>query len=731
MQRGPMQNTMKSRMLPNRCRRLVARLMVCASVAMLPVAFAASPEALPQDCRRIAAIALPDAATCERRFGATRVTDAAERFRTEADARIRAGDFDTSRIALNCAQAFVAEDDWRGHYETLRRYGVLEYRRERIPDALIGFECALAIAERREDRAGIAKQTKNIGAALLRLGDYRGAQRSLERSLAIQRADSNPAIGSALNNLADMYREQDDITNALRYYHEALNSYRRQGDDIEATHTLETMSVIALDRGDTATAIGLLNTALREYRAAGHRSYQLRVYAGLARAALLEGDVRAARRWSADGLALAAELGLTVPAHLHLQTARIERAEGRSADAATRLQAALATLPPTDPDRIALLEEQGLALADIGEYPQAIAALRDANRVERRDAQARFDRQIGWQRSRFEAGERERTIATLKHENRQRELSLWLMAVSALALLLMTSMFLLRRQQHARIAEAARRARDEEALERYRREAEALQVDRRLLRTLLATRENAMCMLDINGDVLVANEKACALLQMDEAALLGAAFAARLDARDRAAWSIALDSMDEMRSFRLRAMTCKGIAIEADIAQWDQDGGVLMLELRVAAAIHPDEQAETTPVETAPTEDSSERPQETEMSDAQTASESHANQRYRRDLVELMLAAVEDWERGTGSNRIELAERSRIWRVNIDDGRLRARVMERYLTLSKLPRNPRWRDVLRTAYYVLGHCPLDTDTRARLQALLDTVLAHHRRSALQ
>ena len=46
--------------------------------------------------------------------------------------------------------------------------------------------------------------------------------------------------------------------------------------------------------------------------------------------------------------------------------------------------------------------------------------------------------------------------------------------------------------------------------------------------------------------------------------------------------------------------------------------------------------------------------------------------RFRRELVELMLALVEAWERSTGHNRIELAERSRIWRVNIDDGRLRA-----------------------------------------------------------
>ncbi|NNC24575.1 tetratricopeptide repeat protein, partial [Salinisphaera sp. USBA-960] len=73
----------------------------------------------------------------------------------------------------------------------------------------------------------------------------------------------------------------------------------------------------------------------------------------------------------------------------------------------------------------------------------------------------------------------------------------------------------------------------------------------------------------------------------------------------------------------------------------------------------------------------------------------------------------------------------RIWRVNIDDGRLRARALERYLAVSRLPRNPRWRDVLRSAYFVLGKCDgLSADARAELQARIDTVLAYTRRDAL-
>jgi two-component system, sensor histidine kinase ChiS len=104
---------------------------------------------------------------------------------------------------------------------------------------------------------------------------------------------------------------------------------------------------------------------------------------------------------------------------------------------------------------------------------------------------------------------------------------------------------------------------------------------------------------------------------------------------------------------------------------------------------------------------------------------------FRRALVELMLTLVETWERTTRTSRLELAEKSRIWRVNIDDGRLRARAMERYLSLAKMPRNPRWRDVLRTAYFVLGQCEsMPERSRDELQRKVDAVLAYTKRDAL-
>ncbi|MGO4775946.1 hypothetical protein AB4084_10655, partial [Lysobacter sp. 2RAB21] len=201
----------------------------------------------------------------------------------------------------------------------------------------------------------------------------------------------------------------------------------------------------------------------------------------------------------------------------------------------------------------------------------------------------------------------------------------------------------------------------------------------------------------------------------------------------RAALSSALERMEDSAAQRLEIPAREGAPLLAKLEPWSGgDGLVLLAPL--------DREAVATPVVADAGVD---RPEDTfAETDAALAAdhiheagddggESSMRDAFRRTLVELMLASVDAWERATGTGRLEFAEKSRIWRVNIDDGRLRARALERYLSLSKLPRNPRWRDVLRSAYFVLGRGEeLPAETRAVLQSRVDAVLAYTRRDAL-
>jgi len=101
----------------------------------------------------------------------------------------------------------------------------------------------------------------------------------------------------------------------------------------------------------------------------------------------------------------------------------------------------------------------------------------------------------------------------------------------------------------------------------------------------------------------------------------------------------------------------------------------------------------------------------------------------RRLLVELTFDMVESWER-SGGTRIGLAEQTGVWRVTDDDGRLRIRSLERYLSVARLPQRPRWGDVLRAAQFVQAHPSVTDADRARLAGLIERLRDYLRRHAL-
>ena len=676
---------------------------------------------------------LPDSAVCLARAGVVASPGAGDDERiletlfAHEKERMAASRFDEAESTLDCVEAMIAGsgDNGGGHqtvrYELVRRRGILDYRRERIPEALSRFECALSLSKGREDRVAIARDLKNVGTALRRLGDFHGALRASIESLEIQRA-SGEVAGAVLSNIADIYRGLDEPDEAMRYYNEAYAVLRQRGDRVEAAHVLETMSAVDLDRGVSQQAASWLQQALRTYRESGNRAYEVRVYAGLARAALASGEIAQARDFSASALAVAAEHDLPLPASLQLQTARVERLSGHADAAAARLRDALGGLAEDDAERAALLEELAASQEAMGDRGAAIATLRRAHAEQVALARAQHDRQLGWLRTRFETAERDRTIAALETENRlrraelrQRTLLLWLTIAIASAVGLGLWMLLQHRRQRERLQEEARRVRQEEELARYRREADALAEDRSLLQALLDSRDDAVCMLDAEGQVLAANRAACRSLGAGEHAPVGHAVAEFLAVADQAALTSALERMEDTAAQIFDFTARDGAPLLAHLTQWEHGDGLIVLGLQARVVEGADAASPATDAD--------------DTREAGMPDDIRRNE-FRRSLVELMLAVIDTWERATGSSRLELAEKSRIWRVAIDDGRLRARAMERYLTVAKLPHNPRWRDVLRSAYFVLGQCTMEAQTREDLQRRVDAVLAYTRRSAL-
>lgn len=91
----------------------------------------------------------------------------------------------------------------------------------------------------------------------------------------------------------------------------------------------------------------------------------------------------------------------------------------------------------------------------------------------------------------------------------------------------------------------------------------------------------------------------------------------------------------------------------------------------------------------------------------------------RRLAVLVMNLAIEYWGEATGGNRADLAEKSGIWRIYMEkDGYARTQTLDKYLSQSTLPAQPRWRNVMATANFVLNSCNDPAPQRLELEKAL-------------
>ncbi|TRY12853.1 tetratricopeptide repeat protein [Shewanella hanedai] len=91
-------------------------------------------------------------------------------------------------------------------------------------------------------------------------------------------------------------------------------------------------------------------------------------------------------------------------------------------------------------------------------------------------------------------------------------------------------------------------------------------------------------------------------------------------------------------------------------------------------------------------------------------------------LVSTMIDCIALWEKTTQTNKVELADRSKIWKISVDSGRLRTRSLDKYLSLKKLPDNPRWRNVVKTCHFILSECDLSDNDRSLLTTHLNQIM---------
>lgn len=635
-----------------------------------------------------------------------------------AGAAIALARYDLAAADLARADPRLPDAQWRDRHRLERQRGTLAFRRERLAEAALHYGRSLEIARSHDDIAAQAQGWNDVGIVYRRIGEYAQALEAFTTSLALrERLGETDRAAAVLNNLGNLQQDLGDYAAAQTFLERALAAYRTQDAPRQIAHVLESLGINDRQQGRDADARDRLVQAWDAFTRHDAPRDRLRVATHLARLEARLGDRTAARRWIGEATGLAATLQQTPSLALRLAMAQTDDDAGSRRVLRERLRANL-----DDPlsERVEAWTFLATASERDGDGTQALDDLKALQTVRTELADTAQNERVAQWQVRLDVANRLREIDALREQNRlqaerleNERLRNYLTLALALGALAFVIAVLRSRLQRQRAQATVQRLALEHQNAQYRSAADALRADRRRLRALADRSIEALLLVDARGSVLAANRAASRLLHRDgdesgaeslaqllgpEAERLGAAMAARENAdEEREEHSeIALIAPDG-RSLRASV----GLLDEAEAEE-----PVVWLRLR-----------EETPGSAA-------------TDAAVTPADAEASEALRRALVELMLATLDAWERSTRLSRVEFAEKSGIWRVHIDDGRLRMRSMERYLSLARLPRHPRWREVLRSAYFVLADCPLTPAQRRLLEERVAAVRAQLSEKAL-
>ncbi|PZQ19394.1 MAG: hypothetical protein DI564_01385 [Rhodanobacter denitrificans] len=676
-------------------------------------------------CRDLRQAAPADAlAACTAAADAPDGTSAREAMFHASEAAQTLGRFDEVEAWLARITATLPADGAeRDRFRLERRAGMLAFRRGEYAAALAAFDRAGRLAERLEpgDRA---TALNDLGIVQRKLGDYPAALTSLSGSLAIKERLGDPAqLAPALQNIADVYREAGDLDQAETYLQRAVALHAQTGARLKQAHAHESLGLVALARGDAEAADRAFAEAAAIFAEAQAAPDQLRVLLrqGELDAAAGAREALTARLAAAD--ALIAQLGGEAPLGHARLSAEADALAGRVRAGADRLAAALAT--PTEavtPERQQALARLATWYESLGDWARAYAAQRQAFELRHALDERQRSETLDRLRIRHGVAEREREIAVLALDGARRQVALeqarrtrdLLLAGAALLVLALWALHR-RRVWRLRVDAERRRTALERELAQFRAAAERLRADRRRLRLALERTGEPMLLVDTAGQVYLANRAARALLGRPAEAAAGesttlADWIGAEQAAQVAQWSARSDDAPPPAAGG-GGVWLLPLALEEEL---------IVLGLSTSPGPRPDTRDVLDDLVQAHVRDEG-PPPATPAEPAARPPAGPVSEAFRAALVALMREAVDLWESSTRRTRVELAEASGVWRITIDDGRLRVRTMERYLTMERVPDRPRWREVLRTAYFVVADCPLDAAQRERLRGLIDAV----------
>ena len=219
------------------------------------------------------------------------------------------------------------------------------------------------------DRRGVAQSATLEGIALERQGDYGGAKKKYEESLAIYRETGNRlSVSNEYDNLGDVALYLGDLTAAHRNYAAALAIYREMGDQNGVALVTLGLGDVLLAEGKHSEAKDKYSEALEICRKLGNRSREASALSSLAKAQRIEGNAPEAKKNAAQAIAKFEEVGDKIElTHVRLQMAEMALDEGKNTQSASAARLAETVFEEAKAERYAAEAKLILARALVGQ----------------------------------------------------------------------------------------------------------------------------------------------------------------------------------------------------------------------------------------------------------------------------------------------------------------------------------------------------------------------------
>ncbi len=192
-------------------------------------------------------------------------------------------------------EVYRADGHRQGEADSLSMLGVIHYELGDYPAARDYYEQGLSICQTIGDRRGETMALSNLGVVYCDLGDY-GAARDYHRQAFDIRLTIGDRWGEAtsLVNLGLVYHYLDDNAEAERHCQQALAIQQEIGDRRGEGYSLTYLGHALAGLGDLPAAVRAYDEAMRLRRELGQHGLAIDDLAGLARAALAQGQAQSA-----------------------------------------------------------------------------------------------------------------------------------------------------------------------------------------------------------------------------------------------------------------------------------------------------------------------------------------------------------------------------------------------------------------------------------------------------